>query len=131
LKISKPPIQGIDEATSLGIFFHPEIKNYFSGGKMNLQGIESENLLINELAKISNTEITTLEFYAKINLLHFTQRRKKARRIFDKNINLYILSRIQLMKDQGLSLEQIKVLIRSMKESYIKKNMISKEVGRN
>jgi DNA-binding transcriptional MerR regulator len=116
------------------IFFPPEIKNYFSGGKMNLQEKEitqSEKLLINELAKISNTEITTLEFYAKINLLHFTQRRRKARRIFDKNINLYILDRVQLMKQQGLSLDQIKLLIKSMKESYIKKHMKLKEVNKN
>jgi len=71
--------------------------------------ISSEKIKRTDLAKLAGVRWSTIEYYSNIGLLPYEQTEKRRARYYYKDQALARLQEIQKLKDQGLSIEQIKM----------------------
>ena len=61
-----------------------------------------------ELAKMSGARLSTLKYYSEIGILPFEQEGVRLTRRYDKAKALKILQEIRRLREQGLSVEEIR-----------------------
>ncbi|GMQ57721.1 helix-turn-helix domain-containing protein [Vallitalea sediminicola] len=70
--------------------------------------LSSEYVTIGELVRLTEFRYSTLKFYTEEGMLPFVQKDKKLTRRYDREIAVRILSKIKQLKEQGLTVAEIK-----------------------
>lgn len=77
----------------------------------------NEDLLsIGELAALSGLRWSTLKLYAEKELLPYTQKGFRSRRLFNKEICIGLLERVKEMKAERMTLKEIINKIKEVKQ---------------
>lgn len=74
--------------------------------------LEKEYLNAQELCTLSGTRYSTIKFYSEEGLLPFSQADTGLRRRYEPRVALKQLERIEKLKDQRKTIEEIKELLK-------------------
>lgn len=77
---------------------------------------EAEYITIGELARLTGTRYSTLKFYTEEGMLPFQQEGEKLVRRYHREESIRQLQRIRQMRQEGLTIPQIKAVLESGEE---------------